>query len=84
MSKKKEEERRTKIDICTFDFLNCEKEKWNSGIVLYIRIAKGFHLLEFCITLLCLSWSCSNTLSTGCHLNQSNPYLRSTIILLDD
>ena len=39
---KKEE--KNKIDIFTFDFLDCEEKSWNSGVTFYIRIAKGFHL----------------------------------------
>ena len=39
--RKKEEEQ---IEIFTFDFLDFEKDSWNSGSIfyVYIRIAKGF------------------------------------------
>ena len=45
---KKEEERRkmtkkNKIQIFTFNFLDCEKS-WDCGVIFDIRIAKGFHL----------------------------------------
>ena len=45
--KKKKERRRkkkSKIEIFTFDFLDCEEKSWNSGSIFDIRIAKGFHL----------------------------------------
>ena len=51
--------------------------------MFYIRISKIFHVYEFCITLLCLSWSCSNTLSTGCHFEPSQLCLRITTVLVD-
>ena len=46
--KEEEEERKktkkNKIEIFALDFLNCEKKKWNSGAIIDIRKAKGFHL----------------------------------------
>ena len=45
MKKKKEESRKkSKIEIFTFDFLDCEEKSSDSGDIFYIRIAKGFHL----------------------------------------
>ena len=42
--KKEEKKKKNKIEIFAFDFLDCEEKQWNSGAMLYIRIAKGFHL----------------------------------------
>ena len=49
MNKKKEEERKrkkkkNKIEIFTFDFLDCDEKSWDSGAIFDIRIAEGFHL----------------------------------------
>ena len=45
--KEEEEEeikKKNKIEIFTFDFLDCEETSWDSGGMFDIRIAKGFHL----------------------------------------
>ena len=39
-----EEERKNKIEIFVFDFLDCEEKSWNFEAVVYVRIAKDFHL----------------------------------------
>ena len=48
MCEGKEEEREkknnNKIKIFTFDFLDYEKDQWNSRSTFYIRITKAFHL----------------------------------------
>ena len=41
---KKKEKKKNKIETFMFDFLACEKSKWNSESIFYIRIAKGFNL----------------------------------------
>ena len=50
--KKKKKKNNNKIEIYTSNFLDCEKGLLNSGRIFNFRIAKGFHLLEFYITLL--------------------------------
>ena len=42
--KERRKKRNNKIKIFAFDFLDCEEKSWDSGAVLNIRIAKGFHL----------------------------------------
>ena len=46
MSEKKEKRRKmmNKSKFSCLIFLDCEKDKWNSGGTFYIRIPKGFHL----------------------------------------
>ena len=48
MKKKKEEEERrkknNKIEIFTFNFVDCEEKSWDSGAIFDIRIANCFHL----------------------------------------
>ena len=41
--KERRRKKKNKIEIFTFNFLNCEKS-WDSGVILYLRITKGFHL----------------------------------------
>ena len=64
MRDKKERRRTAKLRFSQQIFLTVS--------IFYFRIAKGFHLWEFCITLLWLSWSCSFTLCTGCHLEPAH------------
>ena len=51
MEKKEEEEeeeerkkKKNKIEIFAFDFLDCEEKSSDSGAIVAIRIANGFHL----------------------------------------
>ena len=49
MEKKKEVVRRKgkeeeQIVTFAFDFPDCEEKSWDSGVIFYIIIAKGFHL----------------------------------------
>ena len=44
MLDEKRRKKKNKIEIVTFNFLNCEEESWDSGAIFDIRIAKGFHL----------------------------------------
>ena len=37
-------ERKSKIENFLFDFLDCEKDQWNSGSIFYIRTTKVFCL----------------------------------------
>ena len=41
--RKKERKKENKIEICVFNFFDCEKS-WDSGAIFDIRIARGFHL----------------------------------------
>ena len=43
---KKKEERKNKIEIFAFDFLDYEKS-WDSGAIFYIRTTKGFIYKSF-------------------------------------
>ena len=38
------QQKKNKIEIFAFDFLDCEVKSWNSGAIFDVRIAKGFHL----------------------------------------
>ena len=38
----KKKKKKNKIELFTFDFLDCEGKKWDSGSMFDIRIAKGF------------------------------------------
>ena len=82
--RRREKEEKNEIESLMINFWPWEGllDLWKY-IVHYIRIGKGFHLEEFCITLLCLSWRCSNTLCTGCHFQPVQSLLRSTSILCD-
>ena len=42
--RKNKKKKKNKIEIFTFDFLNCKEKSWDSGAIFDIRIAKGFHL----------------------------------------
>ena len=44
MREKKERKKKEQIEIFMFDFLNIEKDWWNSGSMFYIRIAKAIHV----------------------------------------
>ena len=68
--------KKNKMKILAFHFLDCEEKSWDSGGAFDIRIAKVFHLQEFCISSLRLSWSCSHTLSTGCLLKPAQSLLK--------
>ena len=45
--KERRQKKKNKIEIFAFDFLDCKEKSWDSGAIFCIRIAKGFHLLEF-------------------------------------
>ena len=80
MKKKKKEKRKNKkknkIEISAFDFLDGEEKSWDSGAIFDTRIAKRFHVQEFCISSLRLSWSCFHTLSTGCYFKPAQCLLK--------
>ena len=40
----KKKKKKNKIEIFSFDFLDCEERLWDSGTIFDLRIAKGFHL----------------------------------------
>ena len=61
---KEYKKKKNKIEPFTFDFLNSEKNLWNSWGKFYIRIVKGFRLWEF--------WSC------GCLGAAPIPYVQCT------
>ena len=42
--RKKERKKKNKIEIFTFDFLDGGEKSWDSGVIFYIRVAKGFHI----------------------------------------
>ena len=42
--RERKERKKTKIEIYKFDFVDCEKDQWNTGSIFYIRIPKGFYL----------------------------------------
>ena len=42
--RRKNGRKKNKSKTFVFDFLNYEDKSWNSGTILYIRIAKGFRL----------------------------------------
>ena len=44
LMEKKKKKNNNKIEIFAFDFLDCEEKSWNSGDILDIGIAKGFHV----------------------------------------
>ena len=44
MMEKSRLNKKNKIETFYIDFLNCEKDEWNSGSIFYISIAKRFHL----------------------------------------
>ena len=54
MRKKKEKEqgKKNKFKIFMCNFVHSEQDEWNFVGIFYIRIAKGFHVHEFCISLL--------------------------------
>ena len=40
----REKKEREQMEIFVFDFLDCKEKLWDSGAMVYIRIARGFHL----------------------------------------
>ena len=73
--KKEKKEKKNKIKTFAFNFLHCQDKSWDFGAIFYIRIVKGFHQQEYCISSLCLSWSCSHTWSTGYHFKPAQSLL---------
>ena len=74
--KNKNDWERTKSKFSRSIFSSEWRIKENLEVQMYLQIffgAKAFHLLEFCIALLCLCWSCS--LHTKHHFELAyNPY----------
>ena len=72
--KKTKESNNNKINIFTPGVLTCERDKWKSRSMFYIRKAKGF--CQFCITLLWLSSRCGYSLCT--HLFEAAQFLQTS------
>ena len=75
--------KKSKIQIFMFNFLNCEKNEWNSGVYFTLEYLRVSSIRVFDHSALVILELFLHLMYRTPFFYLSNPYLRSTIVILD-